>query len=160
MDLGNDGPVAVSDFKESNPKDAAATARIDISLFPASAIVYGSLGMAEGDLKYGGYNYRVVGVKMSVYVAACCRHLFKFFWCGEDHDPKTGVHHLGNALACLAILVDGIEQKNIIDDRPPKQSSSLFERAELMMGKLMQIFPRKTQRYTEIEHGDGKVKKP
>ena len=148
---GNQG-----DYKESNPKDAAATARIDVSLFPSAAIVYGALGMAEGDLKYGGYNYRVVGVKTSVYIAACLRHLFKYFWCGEDNDPKTGVPHLGNALACLAIIVDGIESGNIIDDRPPKQQSSLFERAEKMMGHLMKIFPRKTPRYTEIEHGDGK----
>lgn len=150
---GNQG-----DYKESNPKDSAATARIDVSLFPSAAVVYGALGMAEGDLKYGGYNYRVVGVRTSVYIAACLRHLYKFYWCGEDCDPKTGVPHLGNALACLAIIVDGIESKNIIDDRPPKQSSSLFERAETIMGGLMRIFPRKTPRYTEIEHGDGKVK--
>lgn len=151
MDLGKDAPI--SDHKETNPKDSAATARIDISLFPASAVVYGALGMAEGDLKYGGYNYRVAGVKTSVYIAACCRHLYKYYWCGEDCDPKTGVPHLGNALACLAIIVDGIEQGNIIDDRPPKQSSGLFDRAEKIMMRLMEVFPRRTNRYTEIEHG-------
>lgn len=142
----------IVDRKETNPKDAAATPRIDISLFPACAIVYGALGMAEGDLKYGGYNYRVAGVKVSVYIAACCRHLFKFFWCGEWADPKTKVPHLGNALACLAILVDGFEQGNIVDDRPPRQSSSLFDRAEAIMKHLQSIFPRKTPRYTEILH--------
>lgn len=146
--------VLGGDHKESNPKDSAATARIDLSLFPGCAVVYGALGMAEGDLKYGGFNYRVAGVKVSVYVAACCRHLFKFFFCGEWEDPKTKVPHLGNALACLAILVDGFEQGNIVDDRPPKQSSSLFERAEAIMKHLQSIFPRKTPRYTEIEHGD------
>src|SRR3989304_615246 len=76
------------DRKESNPKDAAATGRLDLSLFPASARAYGALALVEGDLKYGGFNWRVAGVRASVYVAATGRPLEKFFN-GEGEGPQT-----------------------------------------------------------------------
>jgi hypothetical protein len=107
------------DAKETNPKDRAATTRLDLSLFPATARVYGALAFAEGDLKYGGYNWRVAGVKASVYYAACNRHLDKWFN-GQESDSVTGVPHLANAIACLAVLVDAIVVGRLNDDRPPR----------------------------------------
>lgn len=131
----------------TNPKDRCASNRIDLSLFPPSARAYGALGMTEGDLKYGGYNYRVAGVKASVYYAAAGRHLDRWFN-GEDVDPKTKVPHLASALACIAILIDGTEQGNLNDDRPPEQPSDLYERLESAVGHLRSTFPRASQRYT------------
>lgn len=105
-------------MKPTNPKDRAATNRLDLSLFPASAKAYGALAMQEGDFKYGGYNYRDAGVLASIYYSAANRHLDKWFN-GQDCDPKTKVHHLGNALACIAVLIDAIECGKLNDDRPP-----------------------------------------
>lgn len=134
------------DTKETNPKDAAATTRLDLSLFPDSATAYGALAMTEGDLKYGGYNYRMAGVCTSVYVAAARRHLAKFYN-GEWADPKTRVPHLANALACIAVLIDGFEQGNINDDRPPAQVSTVYDEAQEIVAHLQHIFPRKVARY-------------
>ena len=141
------------DLKATNPKDAAATTRIDLSLVPDSAVVYCALAMTEGDLKYGGYNYREAGVQASVYVAALRRHVAKYTN-GEWADPKTKVPHLANAIACLAVLIDGHEHGNINDDRPPVQSSDLYDRAEEIVKHLQTIFPRKAKRY----RADGKHK--
>lgn len=134
------------DTKPSNPKDAAATSRLDLSLFPASARAYGALALAEGDLKYGGFNYRIAGVMSSVYYAAAGRHMDKWFN-GENYDPKTRIHHLASALACIAVLIDGIEQGNLNDDRPPRQDSRLYERMEEHVEHLQEVFPRRVPRY-------------
>ncbi len=135
--------------KETNPKDGAATTRLDLSLFPPSARIYGALAMTEGDLKYGGYNWRVAGVKASVYVAACARHLEKW-WDGQDSDPVTHVPHLANAIACLAILVDAIEAAKLTDDRPPKgNAAAVLTECETIVKHLQGLFPNRAKRYTE-----------
>jgi hypothetical protein len=134
--------------KHTNPKDAAASTRIDLSLFPASARAYGALAMVEGDLKYGGFNYREMGVLASVYYAAGSRHLDKWFN-GEDADPKTLVPHLASALACVAVLIDAVEQGNINDDRPPRQGVGVYDRFEANVAHLQKIFPRRAARYRE-----------
>lgn len=138
----------MSDHKETNPKDAAATTRLDLSLFPDSAVAYGALAFVEGDLKYGGYNWRESGVLTSVYIAACKRHLAKYF-AGEWADPKTRVPHLANALACIAVLIDSHEQGNLNDDRPPRQSTRLYDLAQEVVAHLQATFPRRAERYRE-----------
>lgn len=137
----------MADSKPSNPKDAAATNRLDLSLFPATARAYGALAMVEGDQKYGGYNYRAAGVNASIYYAAAGRHLDKWYN-GEDNDPKTGIPHLANAIACLAVLIDGIEMGNWTDDRPPKLDlTRLLNDFEKKVGNVKEVFPRRTERY-------------
>lgn len=137
----------MSDTKPTNPKDAAATTRLDLSLFPATARAYGALAMTEGDLKYGGYNYREAGVMASIYYAACGRHLDKWYN-GEEIDPKTGVPHLANALACIAVLIEGVEMGNLNDDRPPRcDVAGLLARFQEKVAHLQKLFPRNAQRY-------------
>jgi hypothetical protein len=139
------------DTKPSNPKDAAATARLDLSLFPATARAYGALAMTEGDLKYGAYNYRAAGVNASIYYAAAGRHLDKWYN-GEECDQKTKVPHLASALASIAVLIDGIEKGNWTDDRPPTlDQSALLDRFEKTVRHLQEIFPRRTGRYTKAK---------
>ncbi len=135
--------------KDTNPKDRAATSRLDLTLFPSAAVAYGALAMTEGDLKYGGFNYRAAGVCVSVYVAACGRHLAKFYN-GEECDPVTKVPHLANAIACLAVVIDSIEHGNANDDRPPKQDvAGLLARFEGNVKHLQEIFTAPPGRYTE-----------
>lgn len=107
--------------KETNPKDGAAAAqgRVPVSLFPDTAIIAGAMAMWEGAVKYGRYNYRVIGVGATTYADALERH-FKAWKNGEDIDPDSGLPHLWKALACLAILIDAEECGMLTDDRPPK----------------------------------------
>ena len=145
-------PTQTLDWKDTNPKDGAATTRLDLSLFPTSAVAYGALAMTEGDLKYGGFNWRVSGVRSSVYVAALKRHVDKWYN-GQDDDPKTLVPHLANGMACIGILIDAIEQGKLVDDRPPRQDVSLYDRFEKIVGHLQQIFPRRTTRLRQKQEG-------
>jgi hypothetical protein len=142
-----------TDFKPTNPKDRLATNRLDLSLFPDTAVCYGALGMTEGDSKYGGYNYRVGGVLASVYYAAARRHLAKWFN-GEWADKKTHVPHLASAIACVAILVDAVECGVLRDDRPPVANIDKFLTAgEELVAYLHAIFPNGPARFTEAVHG-------
>lgn len=133
-------PLPLVTLKPTNPKDRAATDRLDLTLFPDAAKVYGAIALQEGDFKYGGYNWRDAGVKASVYRAALDRHMAKY-WNGEWADPGTGVPHLANAIACLAVLIDSHEQGNLTDDRPPEQAiSGLLQRAEAHVRELRSKF--------------------
>ena len=147
--------MSKSDLKPTNPKDRAATSRLDLSLFPQTAIIYGALGMTEGDAKYGGYNYRVGGVLFSVYVAALLRHVFKCYN-GEWTDTKTKVPHLASAMACIAILIDAYECGVLRDDRPPKAPIlKLLDEFEGLVAHLHKLFPDGPGRYTQKGVSDG-----
>lgn len=152
----------MSDKKETNPKDAAATDRLDISVWPETASAYGALAMTEGDYKYGAYNYRVAGVQASVYISALRRHLAKWYN-GENVDAKTGVPHLANAIACLGVLIDALEAGALIDDRPPViEIGKMFERMQVHVKKLQEVFPpsKGPGRYTELKHGLSATRGP
>ena len=99
-----------------NPKDAIANGKIPLHLWPSTATAMGSLALLYGARLYGRSNWREAGVRASVYVSACQRHLAAWFE-GEDNDPDSGLPHLGHALACLAILVDAQAAGKLTDDR-------------------------------------------
>lgn len=107
--------------KATNPKDAIASDKAPLHLVPASFKAYTAVALAEGAMKYGSWNWRAAGVRASVYKSALERHLEKW-WNGEDLDPETGVPHLANACACLAILIDADILGKLEDDRPPVQA--------------------------------------
>lgn len=140
---------AADDFKPSNPKDIAAMDRLDLSLVPSTALVALAVAFSEGDWKYGGYNFRNVGVSASTYDAAEKRHQSKWYN-GEDLDPKTGIPHLWNAIACLAVLIDAIECGKLNDDRPPKVDiGGMIDRAQGIIKKFRENTPRgKNRRFT------------
>jgi hypothetical protein len=108
--------------KPTNPKDAAAFDKAPLHLVPAGFKAYTALALAEGALKYGSWNWRAAGVRTSVYVSALQRHIDRWFN-GEECDLETGVPHLANAAACLAVLIDSKLQGNMTDDRPPTQAA-------------------------------------
>ena len=105
-----------TDTKPSNPKDAIGSKKLAMHLVPSIVQVYAALGFTEGALKYGRSNWREAGVKASIYVDACKRHLDAWFE-GETVAPDSGVPHLANALACLAIIVDAQAAGKLVDDR-------------------------------------------
>ena len=102
--------------KDTNPKDAIGSSKLPIHLWPKTATIMGTLGLLEGMLKYGRSNWRVAGVRASIYYDALERHIGAWFE-GEDTDPDSGMPHLAHALACLAILVDAAAAGMLVDDR-------------------------------------------
>lgn len=104
--------------KLSNPKDHFGSRKVDISLVPFTLIVAAARALLEGALKYGRFNWRICGVRSSIYHSAFQRHVAKW-WNGQNHDKKTRVHHLDNAIACLAIIRDAELYGKLNDDRPP-----------------------------------------
>jgi len=85
-------------------------------LWPETATIMGSLGLLDGMLKYGRANWRVAGVRASIYLDACKRHIDRWFE-GTDYDIDSGLPHLAHALACLAIVVDAQAAGKLNDDR-------------------------------------------
>ena len=105
-----------ADEKATNPKDAIASGKLPLHLWPKTASIGGALALLDGMLKYGRTNWRVAGVKASVYVDALERHVTRWFE-GEETDSESGLPHLWHALACLAILVDAQAANKLVDDR-------------------------------------------
>ena len=148
-------PVTLSgDTKLSNPKEAFGDSKMPLDLLPDTAVVMFNLAFLEGALKYGQYNWRVAGVKVSTYVRAMRRHLSKF-WNGKDVDPVTLVHELASVGACAAIMLDAIACGKLTDDRPPRadMERALTEAAKVAT-HLKQLFKdHHPPQYTELEHG-------
>jgi hypothetical protein len=114
------------------------------------AIAEEALAHVEGLLKYGRYNYRIIGVRSSVYLDASRRHIAKYA-AGEDRDGKTGVHHLGSARACLGIILECDALGNLVDDRGPKieEFSARLDALESRMKHLREVFKEHNpQHYT------------
>lgn len=102
--------------KESNPKDMIGSNKLPLHLWPNTATAMGCLGFLNGMLKYGRSNFRIHGIRASIYYDAAKRHLDAWFE-GEECDPDDGVPHLGAALACIAIIVDAQAAGKLNDDR-------------------------------------------
>lgn len=106
----------------ANPKDAVASRKVGLHVLPVQVLYEVALGLAEGALKYGPFNWRRSKVKTMVYVAAAKRHLDQYTE-GEDMDSGMPaafrVHHISKAIAGLMIVRDAMLQGNAIDDRPP-----------------------------------------
>lgn len=112
-------PVAPVVSKATNPKDAVGSTKLPLDLVPDTLSAFAAASFAEGASKYGSYNWRVSGVRASIYKAALERHLKKW-WNGEDCDAVTKVPHLASVIACAAIILDAGVVGKLNDDRPPK----------------------------------------
>jgi hypothetical protein len=105
--------------KDTNPKDAIGIRKPRLyTNVPANVTREVSVAMMEGAMKYGRHNYRVAGVRASVYVDAAIGHIYDF-WEGQDIDPDSGLHHITKAIASLYVLRDAQKRGMCDDDRPP-----------------------------------------
>lgn len=111
-------PLESEDAKPTNPKDAAATDRVPLGLLSPIAKAHWALAQHCGRAKYGAWNWREAGVRASVYIDAIGRHTDGYL-SGETYDPADGTHHLGNIMACCAILLEAEAAGKLTDDRPP-----------------------------------------
>ena len=108
----------VSNVKDSNPKDAIGIRKVPYSTLPTPVLAEVGVAMLEGAIKYGRHNYRVIGVRASVYYdAVVARHLGAW-WEGEDVDDESGISHLSKAIAGLMVLRDAQIRGKMVDDRP------------------------------------------
>ena len=104
-------------YPDDNPKTVLGLAKPSISVIPPVAILHLGKAMADGKRKYGLMNWREKTVTSSVYYDAAMRHMMAW-WDGEENASDSGVHHLGHAMACLAITLDAQSLGKLNDDRP------------------------------------------
>lgn len=105
--------------KPTNPKDAIGSTKLPVGLVPDVIVAEAAYAFLEGALKYGRFNWRVAGVRASIYNDAMRRHLMAW-WNGEDRDPATRVKNLASIIACAGILLDAELCGKLNDDRPPR----------------------------------------
>ena len=150
----------MSDTKPPNPKDAAATCRLPLHLVPDTIAVYAALAFAEGDAKYGGYNWRASEVMASVYIAALRRHLVKWVN-GEDADPKTKVPHLAYIITSAGILLDAQVAGKLVDDRPPASPlAGLIDDMEAHIAAIRDMFASHNPKRYTIADSDPRFRPP
>lgn len=130
----------MAETKDTNPKDAVGIRKVYFSVIPWGVIWELGLALLEGARKYGRHNYRVAGVRASVYVDACFRHMTDW-WEGTDLDKDSGLSHVTKAIATLTVLRDSMMMGNWIDDRPPPLPAGLLEQANRQAGEIVDRYP-------------------
>ena len=115
-------------YPDDNPKTAIGSTKVPLHLVPPSAKHFLALAFKDGAEKYGPYNWREHKVSASIYYAAAQRHI-DAWWDGEDLSSDAKVHHLGHAMACMAILLDAMTVDKLNDDRPLAGAASSLQAA-------------------------------
>jgi hypothetical protein len=154
--------------KDTNPKDAVGSSKVAFHVIPWRVITGIAHAFLGGALKYRAYNYRIAGVRASVYVAASIRHILRF-WEGEDWDPDVKgynkespldgvlIHHLDEAIAGLMVIRDSIIRGNWQDDRPPASEPGWIDEANEMTARIIAANPDGLPSWTQAEVAKGKA---
>ena len=135
--------------KPTNPKDAVGIKKVPLSVVPAPVLAEVAVGMMEGARKYGRHNYRVIGVRASVYYDATMRHLMSF-WEGEDTDPDSRLSHITKAITSLVVLRDSMMRGNWVDDRPPRCADDWMAPLNDRTAGLIEKYPNPAAAYLQI----------
>lgn len=135
--------------KDTNPKDAVGTRKAPMSTVSGPVMQEVGVAMLEGARKYGRHNYRVSGVRYSVYHDAALRHLFASFE-GQDIDPDSGLSHVTKAIASLFVLRDAMIQGKLVDDRPPAtvNLAGFQENLQSAVDKIFDRYPTAKEAFT------------
>ena len=148
----------MDNIKPTNPKDALGVRKVPFSTISAPVIAELGVAMLEGAMKYGRHNYRVIGVRGSVYYDAVMRHMLSW-WEGENTDPDSGLSHITKAISSLVVLRDGMIQGNWVDDRPPISVPGWIEEYNNRVSHLLQKYPNAMKPYINavevVEHKFG-----
>lgn len=129
-------------MNEPNPKQAYGDKKLPLQLIPPAASAYIAMGMREGAIKYGAWNFRDTQIELMTYIGAIKRHcdaILEGEWI--DTDPIIGPDgveitdlpkkpHLAGIMSSAAILADQYESGRLIDNRPKSNEgyTSLMER--------------------------------
>jgi hypothetical protein len=102
-----------------------------LSLIPKRALWALGGALTYGEVHYGSHNWRK-GISISYLIDAALRHINEFND-GENIDVKSQNHHLGNAMANLAMAIELSETNVAMDDRyKPILDSFIEENKELV----------------------------
>jgi len=137
--------------KPSNPKDALGIKKVPFSTISAPVLAELGVAMLEGALKYGRHNYRVIGVRASVYYDAVMARHMPSWWEGEDDDPESDISHVTKAIASLVVLRDAMINGTWVDDRPPRPPKGWLEKLNEKVVKLLLKYPNPVKPYTEAD---------
>lgn len=109
-----------------------------LSLIPKEALWSMGQAFTYGEKHYGSHNWRL-GLGITYLLDGALRHINEFNN-GEDIDVKSQNHHLGNAMANLAMAISTFYNNPSLDDRykvskkckvePPELTSEDFEEYE------------------------------
>jgi len=105
----------------SSAKGSGARAnrgKVCLSLVPLHLFAGAARVFMAGVLKYAEWNW-TKGMKWSTPMDCLLRHLFKWWYFGEECDPETGEHHLDYAICNLVMLRHYVKAYPEGDDRPP-----------------------------------------
>lgn len=127
--------------KDTNPKDAVGTRKVPASTVSQAVSAEVGLAMLEGARKYGRHNYRVAGVRASIYVDAVFRHMMAFWDFHQDVDPDSGLSHITKAIASLYVLRDSMLKQNWVDDRPPALPTELLAQFNEKAAEIIEQYP-------------------
>ena len=137
--------------KDTNPKDGVGSLKPSYAAVPIPVLYELGAALTEGARKYGGYNWRVAGVRTSVYIDATRRHLDSF-WEGEDIDPDSGLSHITKAIASLTVFRDAMIQGKVAnDDRPPSTMVPFMAEGQARMAELARRYPNPVRNHTQEE---------
>lgn len=139
--------------KDTNPKDAIGIRKPPMSTVPWPVLYEVGLAMTEGALKYHRHNYRIAGVRASIYFDAAMRHLASY-WEGEDLDPDSGLSHLVKAIASLVVWRDAEMNGKLNDDRPPPARSDWMGDVSRKMDGLLLRYPDGKAPYTKADKAE------
>ena len=113
---------AVGDI-HSNERGSGARAnsgKVSLSLLPLHALAGAARVMMLGTKKYAPWNW-AKGMQWSICVDCTLRHLFKWFFLGEDYDQESGQHHLDHVLCNVMFLRHYTMTYAKGDDRPAQE---------------------------------------
>lgn len=136
--------------KPTNPKDAIGIRKLAFSVLPWRVLCRVALAMMEGAAKYGRHNYRVAGVRASVYFDAVVGRHLTDWWEGNDIDSESGLHHVDKAIAGLMVMRDSMLQGNFVDDRPPSGNVDMVDLNE-QAASILEMHKDKSPRHCTIE---------
>jgi len=134
--------------KDTNPKDSVGTKKVPLSTVPSPVLMEVGLAMLEGSRKYGRHNYRIAGVRSSVYYDAVMRHLMAW-WEGEDLDPDSGLPHITKAMSTLVVLRDAQMNDKVSDDRPPSVKPGWVQDMNKKAEEIIDRYPNPKESFTK-----------
>jgi hypothetical protein len=126
-------PEAIQSYAEGdiNSKERGTCARansgkIQLHLVPFHLLCGTAKVFMHGALKYAPWNW-AKGGKWSTAFDCLLRHLFKWWFCREECDRESGLHHLDHAMCNLLILIHYRDTYRDGDDRPPEAQTMFHE---------------------------------
>lgn len=143
-------------LKPTNPKDAIAGDKIPLWLLSPIAKAHWASAQFCGQVKYGAWNWREAGARASIYISAIDRHK-DAYTSGELYDPVDGTHHLGNIMACCAILLEASAMGKLVDDRPPSFSiRQVYKEVQGQMSHMRVLYKNLNPRHYTINDTEAK----